>query len=91
MLLRTFGRAQSRRNIERSLGRTQLTRLQWQLMESSRGETRRGGRVVGGGRRSGIIGGSGRGMTVEGDLVCSDNVSGHSVEMNNRWREEIER
>lgn len=79
MLLRTFGRAQSGRNIERRLGRTQLTRLKWQLIKSSRGETRRGRRVVGGGSGSGIIGGSGRGMTVERDLVCngSDNVSSH--------------
>jgi len=55
MLLRTLGRAQSGRNIERSLGRTQLARLKRQLIKSSRGETRRGGRVAGGGSGSGII------------------------------------
>lgn len=77
--LRAFGRAQSRRNIERSLGRTQLTRLKGQLIQSSRGETRRSGRAVGGGGGSGIIRGSGRGMTVERDLlVCSSGGSSSS-------------
>lgn len=78
--LGTFGRAQSRRNIERSLGRTQLTRLKGQLIQSSRGETRRSGRAVGGG--SGIIRGSGRGMTVERDLlVCSSSGSSSHIQI----------
>lgn len=73
--LRTFGRAQSRRNIEGGLGRTQLTRLKGQLIQSSRGKARRSGRAVDGGGGSGIIRGSGRGMTIERDLVCSSSSS----------------
>jgi hypothetical protein len=47
-LLRALGRAESSWDIERALGRTQLAGLQRELVQRSRGEMGRSGRVVGG-------------------------------------------
>lgn len=58
MSLGAFSGTQGRRDIERSLGRTQLARLERELVEGSGREARgRGGRVVGGG-----VGGGGGGV-----------------------------
>lgn len=90
VFLGAFGRAQGSGHVQRSLGRAQLTRLQRQLVQVGGGEVRRSGRVVGGVIRRGVgnvgsvgsIGGGGGGigrgrMTVERDVVGSDNVGGH--------------
>ena len=47
-LLRTLGRTQSRGDIQGSLGRAQLARLQRQLVKRGGGEAGRSGRVIGG-------------------------------------------
>lgn len=65
-LLRTFGGPQGGGDIERALERTQLARLERQLVEGGLGEPRRGGRVIQGSVGGGI---RGRGVAVDGDLV----------------------
>lgn len=63
----TFGRAQSGGNVEGRLGRSQLTRLQRQLVERGSDQTGRGGRIVGVGVIRRVIR---RGLTIDCNLVA---------------------
>ena len=68
-------RSQSGRDIEGTLERTQLARLQRQLVQRRSGHARGGGRIVGGSVGGGV---GWRGMTINGDLVGS-RVGGHNT------------
>lgn len=82
-LLGTLGRAQSSRDIKRALRRAQLARLQWELVQGRRGETRRGRRIIGGGSSIGV---GGRWMTVNRDLVGGiGSGGGHNVSSHLGW------
>lgn len=81
-LLGTLGRAQGGRDIERGLGRAQLTRGEREILL-----TGRGGRVVGGGGGGGV---DGRRVAIDGDLVGSGSGGGEDVSSHDELMERVD-
>lgn len=77
--LGSLGRSQSCRDIEGTLERTQLARLQRQLVQRRSGHARGGGRIVGGSVGDGV---GWRGLTIDRDLVGS-RAGGHNTSRHN--------